>query len=208
VSATITPQLPYSQACENNKHAILKILKSAFAPSKRVLEIGSGTGQHAVHFARHLPHLVWHTSDMGVDNNGMHMRIVDSGLANIAQPVVFDVYRDPWPQPNIDAVFSANTAHIMPWTTTLHMLNSVAEVLPMDGVFALYGPFNYGGNYSSASNAEFDSWLQSRDASQGIRDFEAVTAALETRGMLLVRDHAMPANNRLLIWKKTGIYPT
>lgn len=200
MSTILATQLPFSQACENNKRPILAVLKSAFAGCKQVLEIGSGTGQHAVYFAQNLPHLQWHPSDKDVESSGIRLRV--KHVANVELPKEFDVSESPWPHPEIDAVFSANTCHIMPWHITLLMLNRVADTLPVDGVFALYGPFNYNGSYSSPSNAEFDEWLVSRDPQQGIRDIESVSGALESKGMLLVTDHAMPANNRLLVWKK------
>lgn len=202
MSTIVTAQLPFSQACENNKGSILAILKSAFAPCKQVLEIGSGTGQHAVYFAQNLPHLQWHPSDKDVESSGIRLRV--KPVANLLLPIEFDVSESPWPHSEIDAVFSANTAHIMPWHITLLMLNRVAQTLPIDGVFVLYGPFNYNGRYSSPSNAEFDQWLASRDSQQGIRDIESVSGALESKGMYLVKDHAMPANNRLLVWKKSS----
>ena len=200
MSKILAEQLPFSQACENNKRPILAILKSAFAPCKQVLEIGSGTGQHAVYFAQNLPHLKWHPSDREVESSGLRLRVKHA--LNVASPVEFDVSESPWPHPGIDAVFSANTAHIMPWRITLLMLNRVADTLPENGVFVLYGPFNYNGSYSSPSNAEFDQWLIARDHQQGIRDIERVRDAVESRGMLLVKDHEMPSNNRLLVWKK------
>lgn len=194
-------QRPFSQACENNKTPILRILKSAFAPSKRVLEIGSGTGQHACFFAGALNHLNWQPSDVASAHTGIQLWLDDYTGDNMLPLIELDLETPLWPK-GFDAVFSANTAHIMPWPLAQRMVAEVAEGLPEAGVFALYGPFNYGGHYSSESNAEFDIWLKSRASHCGIRDFEKVNQTAEEHGLQLVCDHAMPANNRLLVWKK------
>lgn len=195
---------PFSQACENNKAYILKVLKSAFAPVGKVLEIGSGTGQHAVYFAEHLSHLQWQPSDLIDNHPGIEQWLAQYQGQNMLSLRALDMSTTPSLE-GYDAVFSANTAHIMPWETTQIMLRQVAKSLPENGVFALYGPFNYGGNYTSQSNADFDQWLKQRAPHQGIRDFEAVNDVVTHTGLSLVRDHAMPANNRLLIWRKPSL---
>ncbi len=194
-------QKPYSQAAENNKGPILRILKSVFAPSRLVLEIGSGTGQHAVHMAEYLPHLQWQPSDLVSNHAGIRYWLDDYVHGNMRDLIELDVSKDQWPL-GFDAVFSANTAHIMAWNVTLTMLEQVSQRLPQGGVFALYGPFNYGGAYTSASNEAFDHWLKQQNPEQGIRDFERVNEIVSSNNVSLVHDHAMPANNRLLVWKK------
>lgn len=193
--------LPFSQACENNKNPILDILKEIFADKTRVLEIGSGTGQHAVYFAEHLKHLHWQPSDRIENLEGINLWLDTYPQDNLSLPIELDVSQNNWPQ-DFDAVFSANTAHIMPWKLTQLMLEKVATLLPEKGVFALYGPFNYGGEFTSDSNANFDRWLKSIAPHQGIRDFEKVNEIVCSAGMHLLNDYAMPANNRLLAWRK------
>ncbi|WP_370980575.1 DUF938 domain-containing protein [Agaribacterium sp. ZY112] len=193
--------LPFSQACENNKSPILRILRSAFAPSTKVLEIGSGTGQHAVFFAPQLPQLTWQPADRAAYQDGLKLWLTSHASPNILPPLVFDVEDSCWPT-GFDAVFSANTAHIMSWPQAQHMIRKVGELLPEDGIFALYGPFNYEGCYSSESNARFDMWLKDQAPHQGIRDQEAAVTCAQQVALSLVCDHPMPANNRMLVFKK------
>ncbi len=193
--------LPFSQACENNKGPILKVLKGVFKDACSVLEIGSGTGQHAVYFAQHLPHLTWHTSDREANHPGIHQWLDAHPQANLQAPITLDVTGH-WPSLEYDAVYSANTAHIMPWDVTQRMIKKTGESLPSKGVFALYGPMNYNGQFTSPSNAKFDQWLKQQTPEQGIRDFEAVNQIAESVGLNLLKDNPMPANNRLLVWQK------
>ncbi len=193
---------PFSQACENNKRPILRVLQRVFQSSTRVLEIGAGTGQHAVFFARALRHLLWQPSDQAVYLPGIHLWRNEYRGDNLASPIELDVRQQPWPAP-FDAVFSANTAHIMAWELVLEMLENVGKLLPSDGAFALYGPFNYGGAFTSDSNAQFDQWLKQNDPAQGIRDFEKVSEFANDVGLNLLEDNPMPANNRLLVWRKS-----
>lgn len=194
---------PFSQACENNKEPILAILKRAFRSSTAVLEIGSGTGQHAVHFAHALSHLIWQPSDRSENLPGIALWRDDYAMENLRAAIELDI-DNPQQWPQFDAAFSANTAHIMSWQTAQKMIHEVGTRLPATGVFALYGPFNYQGSYTSDSNRQFDEWLKSRDAKQGIRDFEAVVEVAAKVGLKLVEDNPMPANNRLLLWQKQG----
>lgn len=192
---------PFSQACENNKNPILEILRDVFANTKQVLEIGSGTGQHAVYFAEHLQHLHWQPSDRRENLAGIQTWIDAFPQKNLLPIIELDVTQAQWPQ-SVDAVFSANTTHIMPWEIAQLMLQKVASLLPADGTFALYGPFNYRGEFTSESNANFDRWLKNAAPHQGIRDFEKVNEIVCKQGLTLLKDYAMPANNRLLTWKK------
>lgn len=192
---------PFSQASENNKGPILTVLKEAFTSASMVLEIGSGTGQHAVYFSQALPHLVWQPSDRSENLPGINLWLAEAKHGNVLPPLVLDVTQADWPS-HFDAVFSANTAHIMSWDTARHMITEVGHRLPVGGVFALYGPFNYHGEYTSASNHDFDVYLKSINSLQGIRDFEQVEQVANQARLYLQKDHAMPANNRLLVWEK------
>jgi cyclopropane fatty-acyl-phospholipid synthase-like methyltransferase len=195
-------ELLFSQASENNKQPILEVLRVVLAQHNRVLEIGSGTGQHAVYFAEQLPYLCWIPSDR-IDNlNAIQRRLDAFPTINIAPLVELDVCQTTWPS-DFDAVFSANTAHIMPWETTRLMLMQVAERLPGGGTFALYGPFNYQGDFPSESNARFNEWLKGVANHQGIRDFEKVNDIVCSAGLHLLQDYAMPTNNRMLVWRKS-----
>jgi cyclopropane fatty-acyl-phospholipid synthase-like methyltransferase len=190
----------FSQACENNKAALLAVLEQLFADCRTVLEIGSGTGQHAAFFAAHMPWLRWQTSDLAPNHASIAAWI--EGIDNARAPLNLDVDAEDWPEERYDGAFSANTAHIMPWPSVTRMFHGVAGVLRAGGVFALYGPFNYAGRYTSAGNERFDRQLRAGDAQLGIRDFEAVTELARAAGFDLLADHAMPANNRTLAWQR------
>lgn len=194
--------LPFSEACERNKDPILEALREAFADRSRVVEIGSGTGQHAVHFARHLPHLAWQPTDRLEYLEGIAARVAAEGPPNLAAPVELDVLREPWPAVHGDAVFSANTLHIMSWPAVEALFAGLGRVLAGDGVLAIYGPFKYRGRFTTTSNAAFDAMLRERDPDSGVRDFEAVNDLAQASGLELQADHAMPANNQLLVWRK------
>ncbi|MFP5507298.1 MAG: DUF938 domain-containing protein, partial [Gammaproteobacteria bacterium] len=192
----------FAESCEENKLPILAVLRTEFAAVTRVLEIGSGTGQHAIFFARELPHLTWQTSDVAEYHPGIRAWIGDAALDNVRAPLTLDVARDVWPAATYDGVFSANTTHIMGWPEVEAMFAGIGTVLETGGRFCLYGPFNYGGDYTSASNARFDQWLKARDPRSGVRDFEALSRLAEAAGLRLLKDYAMPANNRTLVWMK------
>ena len=194
--------IPFSEACERNKEPILEVLRKAFADCRRVLEIGAGTGQHAVHFARHLPQLRWLPTDRAENLDGLAARIAAEGPPNLEAPVEFDVLREPWPPLSSDAVFSANTLHIMSWPAVAAMFTGLPRVLGSGGLIAIYGPFSYGGRFTARSNEEFDRGLRERDPASGLRDFEAVDARARSCAFELVRDCAMPANNRLILWRR------
>ncbi len=195
---------PFSQACENNKRPILGILTEAFADRGRVLEIGSGTGQHAAFFAAHLRHLQWQPSDVKQHLAGIEQWCADAGLDNLLPAVEFDVNTQTWPCANVDAVFSANTLHIMSWAEVETTFRLLAANLGAGSKLCIYGPFNYDRQYTSASNARFDEWLRGRDPASSIRDFESVDALAVAAGFSLLNDHALPANNRLLCWHKSS----
>jgi cyclopropane fatty-acyl-phospholipid synthase-like methyltransferase len=194
--------LPSSDACERNKAPILAVLRAALASSRRALEIGSGTGQHAVYFARELPHLRWQASDTGENLGALRARIELEGTPNLAPPVLLDVRSHPWPVSDVDAVFSANTLHIMSWDAVREFFRGVGALLGSAGVLCVYGPFRYAGRYTSESNATFDRYLQERDPVSGIRDFEAVDELARQERLKLDGDHDMPAHNRTLVWAR------
>jgi cyclopropane fatty-acyl-phospholipid synthase-like methyltransferase len=193
--------LPSSEACERNKDPILDVLRGAFASTRQVLEIGSGTGQHAVYFARHLPKLRWQPSDTAEYLGTLRARIESEGGTNLAPPVRLDVRTHPWPIGDIDGVFSANTLHIMSWEAVREFFRGVGAHLAARGVLCIYGPFRYAGRYTSESNAAFDRYLKERDPASGIRDFEAVDELARQEGLELDGDHDMPAHNRTLVWR-------
>ncbi|WP_229156699.1 DUF938 domain-containing protein [Fluctibacter halophilus] len=191
--------LPFSQACENNKQPILAHLQVHFADCQQVLEIGSGTGQHACHFAPALPHLVWQTSDQPHYHEGIRAWLTAYPRDNLRQPLSFTVGQDPWPAPGIDGVFSANTAHIMQPDEVNVLMQMIACHLPANGVFCQYGPFCFDGQYSSDSNRAFDQQLRSQGYG-GVRDVEELQAW--GAGLQLQEVLALPANNHLLVWRK------
>ena len=194
---------PFSESCVQNREPIIAVLRELFADRSRVLEIGSGTGQHAVYFGAELPHLRWQTADVPQHHAGIRLWLDEAGLPNVLPPLALDVNDTGWRSGRYDAVFSANTLHIMAWPEVEKFFAGVGEVLEAGGILAIYGPFNYNGAFTSESNARFDAWLKARDPASGVRDFEAVDARARAQGLILQTDIAMPANNRTLVWRKT-----
>lgn len=193
---------PYSPSCDRNRDPILAVLREHFAERCKVLEIGSGTGQHAAYFARALPHLHWQASDVAENLADISVWLDAEALPNTPAALELDVNGE-WPARVFDAAFSANTLHIMSWADVERLFAGLNAVLAADATLAIYGPFNYGGRFTSESNAAFDRSLRARAAHMGIRDFEAVSGLAEAIGFRLVADVAMPANNRTLIWKRS-----
>ncbi len=193
---------PWSAACERNREPILAVLRQHFADRRRVLEVGSGTGQHAVHFAAALPHLLWQASDRAENLPGIRLWLDEAALPNAPAPLELDVSQGEWPACRFDAVYSANTLHIMSWPEVGMLFARLPQVLEDDAKLAIYGPFNYGGRYTSDSNAAFDAALKAAAPQRGIRDFEAVDALARGIGFTLLEDRAMPANNRCLVWAR------
>jgi SAM-dependent methyltransferase len=198
----------HSEACERNKHPILNTLQDVLSGCRRVLEIGSGTGQHAVHFGRHLGHVEWHPSDRPEALPGLRERVKAEGSPNVRPPLELDVTADPWPSQVVggqfDAVFSANTLHIMSWLGVERMFEGLGAVLANGGVACIYGPFRYDRSFTAPSNEHFDKSLRQRDPLSGIRDFEAVNALARDQGLELLGDHEMPANNQMIVWRHSG----
>lgn len=198
----IADDKPWSQACENNKAPILEKLRSLLPASARILEVGSGTGQHAVHFAAQMPGWRWQTADQLQYHAGIHKWLDTVDLENVLAPIPLDVRDYDWARKQYDLVFTANSLHIMSLPSAQQFLRAVSAALKPDGLFIAYGPFNYAGAYSSESNARFDQWLKQQHPESAIRDFEAMNQQAESGGLSLLHDFAMPANNRLLVWKR------
>jgi cyclopropane fatty-acyl-phospholipid synthase-like methyltransferase len=192
---------PFAESCAENQQPILEILQKEFADARQVLEIGSGTGQHAIFFARALPHLIWQTSDVAEHHSGINAWISDEDLDNTRIPLTLNVENDSWPEQVFDGIFSANTVHIMGWPEVEKMFAGIGQVLLPGGHFCLYGPFNYDGQFSSESNANFDVWLKNRDPKSGVRDVADLSKLAEKAGLKLTEDYEMPANNRILVWQ-------
>ncbi|MFY8274544.1 DUF938 domain-containing protein [Pseudoalteromonas sp. SSDWG2] len=186
-----------SQACENNKQPILEQLTQMFAQVKNVLEIGSGTGQHALHFAPRLTHLHWQTSDLAYNHGLIEEVIRFADSDNILPPLALDLAA-PWPVEQVDGIFTANTLHIVSEELVRAFFQGVGKHLSKSGVLCIYGPFNYHGQYTSVSNAQFDANLRARDPHSGLRDQQWIVTLAQQQGLELCADVAMPANNRLL----------
>jgi cyclopropane fatty-acyl-phospholipid synthase-like methyltransferase len=199
---------PFAQACENNQAPIFEVLQHAFADRQHVLEIGSGTGQHSVYLAPRLPHVIWQTSELPALHAGIAAWHADFPAPNLRLPLDMDLRCSDWPHTDdgvFDAVFTSNTLHIVAWPLVQRLFTLLGQHLPAGGVFAVYGPFNYSGTFTSESNRAFDAWLKERDADSGIRDFEDVVALAAQHGLHLLQDHAMPANNRILVFEKASL---
>ena len=193
---------PFAPACERNREPILDVLRVEFADRRHVLEIGSGTGQHAVHFAHELPQLIWQTSEQEEHLPGIRLWLDEAALPNTPAPIAFDVNQAAWPPARYDAVFTANTLHIMAWSEVETLFARLPGILSANARLAVYGPFNINGRYTSDSNAAFDVWLHERGAHMGIRDLAAVDALADQAGLKRMADHVLPANNRCIIWQR------
>ena len=192
---------PHSDPSERNKAPILEVLRVEFAGCTHVLEIGSGTGQHAVHFALAMPHLVWQPSELPDAMPALRKRIFNEGPSNLRAPVGIEVTTRPWDVRKVDGIFTANTLHIMSWPQVEALFDALPDVAKPGAVLAIYGPFRYAGAYTSPSNEAFDRMLRERDPQSGIRDFEAVDALARRAGFALKADHRMPANNQTIVWR-------
>jgi cyclopropane fatty-acyl-phospholipid synthase-like methyltransferase len=193
---------PYSESCDQNRDPILAVISPLFSTCSRILEIGSGTGQHAIYFAEKMPHLKWYCSDCQSQLEGINMWLADAGLKNLVPPFELDVSSSQWPNLDVDAVFTANTIHIMHQQEVENLFTGVGKLLKANGSLVIYGPFNYNGSYTSASNESFDQWLKARDPLSGIKHFEDIERLANNNGMQLVTDYEMPANNRILHFVK------
>ena len=193
--------LPYSEACERNKKPILEILQHVLSASKNVLEIATGTAQHAVHFGENLKHLTWQTSDLKENIPTINARLNREGSDNVIAPLMLDVTQTNWPKIKFDAVFISNLFHICHWEVTVQTFQKIKIILNQPGKVCVYGPFSYEGNFTSESNALFDASLKNTDPFWGIRDFDKVNYLAKEIGLKLENDYLMPANNQLLVWQ-------
>lgn len=195
--------LPISEAAERNKEPILKVLKKVIrVGDRRLLEIGAGTGQHAVFFAPQFPQLEWTATEAAAPLPLLNRRIQESQIPNLTPPRKMTVGEDSIPNRTYDLVFTANTFHIMSWKECKTLIKELSGALQEGGRFVVYGPFNYGGTYTSDSNAEFDKYIKEKFPSGGLRAFEDVSNAMAKHGFELVQDFEMPANNRTLVFRR------
>lgn len=197
---------PYAPSCERNKEPILNVLKRLIKNEhKNLLEIGSGTGQHAVFFAQQSPHLNWTCSDVLENHHGIKLWLEELRLSNTFGPIEYEIGKDSFPNGDFDLIFTANTFHIMSWDKCKELIKACGENLKKNTLIIIYGPFNYDGDYTSHSNAQFDIWLKGISAQSAIREFEEVDACMNQAGFKLVEDTPMPSNNRVLVFKKHNI---
>lgn len=194
---------PFAESCVQNREPIQQVLQHYVAGRESVLEIGSGTGQHAVYFAAHFPHLVWQTSDLAENHAGIQAWLSESQLPNVLPPLLLDCLGE-WPQQQFDLLYTANTVHIMSQLAVEAMFASIGDCMHANSILLIYGPFNYQNRYSSESNARFDSWLRQRDPLSGIKNFEWLQDIGHLSGLECIEDYAMPANNRTLVWRKSA----
>lgn len=202
-------EMPFSEAAERNKEPILKVFKEVIRlQHRRLFEIGSGTGQHAIYIAPHFPQMDWTPTEQIENLPALSRRIHESGVFNIRTPHKFQVGPDDFANFTYDVVFTANTFHIMHWKECKTLIKLVSTRLQENGKFMIYGPFNYNGGYTSASNEEFDKYLREKDPLSGIRSFEDVNKAMIKQGFELVKDYEMPANNRMLVYNRMKFVST
>ena len=195
----------FSGPADRNKEPVFNVISDILLQTGQVLEIGSGTGQHALFFAEKMPHLHWHPSDCGEYLVGLRTRFKMNPVANVAAPVELDVRNLPWNLgglKSVETIYTANTLHIMGLDAVECFFAGAGQVLEQGGHLIVYGPFKYRGDYTTPSNADFDIWLKNRDRRSGIRDFEAVDALAQNIGLSLRADQDMPANNQCLIWQR------
>lgn len=192
---------PFAQAAEQNQNDILRVLQCTFKHSTKVLEVGSGTGQHAVHFAKHLTHLSWQPSDKKSMLEGIQLWVNDVALHNLYAPIELDVNHT-WPTNTYDAAFAANVIHIMHWQDVKALFAGLGAILTDNSIVCIYGPFNIDGNYTSVSNQRFDEWLKHRDPESGLKDKIELDQLAINNGLQPEPSWEMPANNKILCWKK------
>jgi hypothetical protein len=197
-----TSEKPFSPACERNRDPILLVLSECFAHTRRVIEIGSGTGQHAAYIAAALPHLIWQCSERADRLPGIRQWLDEAGLSNTPQPIALDVGSPDWPRPPFDAAFTANTLHIMSWPEVEAMFAGLDQTLTADARLVIYGPFRRGGLPTSESNKEFDAKLRAEASHMGIRDLEEVNALAVGIGLHQMTVIEMPANNLCVLWQR------
>lgn len=191
---------PYAESCDQNKDVIHQVIQPYLKPGTNVLEIGSGTGQHAVHFSRLNSEIQWQPSDRAEYLPGITSWLDFANLENLRKPVLLDVQQE-WADEKFDIVFTANSLHIMGDIEAEACIKGAAKCLKSSGHLIVYGPFNYNGQFTSESNCRFESWLKQNNPDSGIKHFEVLNEIAEQSGLKLLDDVAMPANNRILIWQ-------
>ncbi len=196
------PEKPYAISCDRNSQPILEVLKEYLPSCKTLMEMGAGTGQHAVYMAPHFPNLKWYLLDQTDRHEGIRTWLNDFPRTNVIGPIEYSVGETPWPQEKTDVVFTANTLHIVSWEQCLTFFDDIKDQINKNGFFIVYGAFNYKGEFTSESNKKFESWLKDKDPKSGIRDFEQVEKELQQRSFTLIQDHEMPSNNRMLVFQK------
>ncbi|MBI3547062.1 MAG: DUF938 domain-containing protein [Gammaproteobacteria bacterium] len=192
----------FSPSCERNKESILTVLQEVLPASGVVLEIGSGSGQHAAYFARALPQLEWQPSDVAENLPSIRAWRAEAGLPNLREPLLLDLFAEPWPVTSVQALVCINTVHIVSWPGVEKLFTGAGRLLASGAVMFVYGPYRYSTRPLEPSNEEFDRWLKARDAQSGVRLFEDVNALAHENGLMLAGDRAMPANNRSIWWIK------
>ena len=195
-------QKPFAPACERNREPILEVLRHYLDGPARVLEVGSGTGQHAVHFARELPQIEWQTSDLPEQLPGIRLWLDEAGLPNTPPPLAFDVTDAQFPTGPWDVIFTANTLHIMSWEAVRQWFQLLPGLVGDAALLIVYGPFRYGERHTSPSNAEFDAWLREQGPERGLRDLIRVDEMASAAGFSMSEDRELPANNRCVIWQR------
>jgi cyclopropane fatty-acyl-phospholipid synthase-like methyltransferase len=194
---------PFSPACERNQQPILEVLKQVIdEQDRRLLEIGSGTGQHAVFMAPHFPQVQWYPTDVQVNLKGINRWLEEARVPNIQKPQRVEIGKDELPKLKFDVIFTANTFHIMHWKEVKSLIKQFGGRLREGARVVIYGPFKYGGNFTTQSNEEFDLSLKAKDPMSGIRSFEDVNNNMIKNGFELVMDVAMPANNQMLVYRR------
>ena len=197
-------ELPYSEACENNKEPILEVLQKHIDKQKTLLEIGGGSGQHGEFFAQHFPKLLWQSSDTPKAVDTLNLRLQATGLSNLPKAIPIDVDDSNWNVDTYDLIFTANSLHIMSENSVRNFFHGVPRTLNAQGLLLVYGPFKYGGKFTTKSNEQFNSWLKSRDPKSGLRDFESINFLANQAGLKFLADNSMPANNQMLVFFKTN----
>jgi len=196
----------FSPSCERNKHIIWEQLKTLIPPETlrpKVLEFGSYSGQHAIHFCQQLAKVIWQPSDVRFYLDGLTHNLTSSSLNNCLTPIELDVSNEQqWPSTTYDIIFTANTLHIMSFEHVQALFKHINKVCKTGTKVVIYGPFKYQGQFTSESNENFELWLKYRDIHSGIRDFEQINELAQSAGLTLVNDIAMPASNHLLVFQK------
>jgi SAM-dependent methyltransferase len=195
----------HAPATQRNRDPILAVLARALPRAGTVLEVASGSGEHAVYFAARLPALNWRPSDPSEAARASAAAwAADEGLTNVLAPLALDAASAAWPVDRADAVVCINMVHIAPWEACAGLMRGAARVLPPGAPLVLYGPYRVGGEHTSPSNAAFDADLRGRDPAWGVRDLEAVVAEAAANGLAHVETVAMPANNLAVVFRRDG----